>query len=113
MQANYRQFIDGSGKAPVTCSRFSASIHLPTPSALSHGLRLLDPTIPFSRSTSLSTAAEPEIIAEPPFGGERSADQPADVEVLSKLTGQSAEEISGISQKRTLLAPGAARAAPE
>ena len=71
------------------------------------------PRIPFSRSTSLSTAAEPEIIAEPPYGGERSADQPADVEVLSKLTGQSAEEISGISQKRTLLAPGAARAAPE
>jgi hypothetical protein len=93
MQANYRQFIDGSGKAPVTCSRFSASIHLPTPSALSHGLRLLDPTIPFSRSTSLSTAAEPEIIAEPPYGERSTVGQAADPEVVAKLTGHSVAQV--------------------
>jgi hypothetical protein len=42
------------------------------------------PRIPFSRSTSLSTPAEPEIIAEPP----------ADPEVVAKLTGHTPEQIA-------------------
>jgi hypothetical protein len=43
----------------------------------------LDPKTPFSRSTSLSTAAQLEIIAEPP----------ADPEVVAKLTGHTVEQI--------------------
>jgi hypothetical protein len=55
----------------------------------------LDPRIPFSRSTSLSTATEPEIITEPPYGERSTAGQAADPEVVAKLTGHTPEQIAG------------------
>jgi len=54
----------------------------------------LDSKTPASRSTSLSTAAQPEIIAEPPYGERSTAGQAADAEVVAKLTGYTPEQIT-------------------
>jgi hypothetical protein len=50
------------------------------------------PKLRFRAAHVFSTSAEPEIIAEPPYGGPRTG-QPADSEVVSKLTGYSPAQV--------------------